>query len=150
MSVLVNKETRLVVQGITGNEGTFHTRQAVAYGTNVVAGVTPGKGGQEVDGIPVFNTVSDAVDKTGANVSVISPRIDAATRTLRVKGVLANPDGRSGNHRPQGWVAGAGPRIPAGHPAGGGTILDLAPTALSLLGVDRPADFAGSPLFGLD
>jgi succinyl-CoA synthetase alpha subunit len=71
VSVLVNKETRLVVQGITGNEGTFHTRQAVAYGTNVVAGVTPGKGGQEVDGIPVFNTVSDAVEKTGANASVI-------------------------------------------------------------------------------
>jgi succinyl-CoA synthetase alpha subunit len=71
MAVLVNKDTRLVVQGITGNEGTFHTRQAVAYGTNVVAGVTPGKGGQEVDGIPVFNTVEESVRKTGANASVI-------------------------------------------------------------------------------
>ena len=71
MSVLVNKETRLVVQGMTGREGMFHTKQAVEYGTNVVAGVTPGKGGQEVDGIPVFNTVSEAVEKTGANASVV-------------------------------------------------------------------------------
>jgi succinyl-CoA synthetase alpha subunit len=71
MSVLVNKDTRLLVQGITGKEGTFHTRQAVAYGTNVVAGVTPGKGGESVDGIPVFNTVEEAVRETGANASVI-------------------------------------------------------------------------------
>jgi len=71
MSVLVGKQTRLVVQGITGREGTFHTQQAVAYGTQVVAGVTPGKGGSDVDGIPVFNTVSDAVRETGANASVI-------------------------------------------------------------------------------
>lgn len=71
MSILLDKETKLVVQGITGKEGTFHTRQAVAYGTKVVAGVTPGKGGQELDGIPIFNTVKDAVDNTGANASVI-------------------------------------------------------------------------------
>jgi len=71
MSVLVNKETRLLVQGLTGKEGTFHTRQAVEYGTNVVAGVTPGKGGAEVEGIPVFNTMAEAVEKTGANASVI-------------------------------------------------------------------------------
>jgi succinyl-CoA synthetase alpha subunit len=71
MSVLVNNETRLLVQGLTGKEGTFHTRQAVSYGTKVVAGVTPGKGGSEVDGIPVFNTVAEAVEKTGANASVI-------------------------------------------------------------------------------
>jgi len=71
MSILVNRETRLVVQGITGREGTFHTRQAVAYGTRVVAGVTPGKGGTTVDGIPVFNTVGEAAARTGANASVI-------------------------------------------------------------------------------
>ncbi len=71
MSIWVNNETRLLVQGITGNEGRFHTLQCVQYGTNVVAGVTPGKGGQEVDGIPVFNTVRDAVQKSGANTSMI-------------------------------------------------------------------------------
>jgi succinyl-CoA synthetase alpha subunit len=71
MAVLVGKETRLVVQGLTGKEGTFHTRQALAYGTQVVAGVTPGKGGKEVDGIPVFDTVEQAVGATGANASVV-------------------------------------------------------------------------------
>jgi succinyl-CoA synthetase alpha subunit len=71
MSILVDENTRLLVQGITGREGTFHTQQAVAYGTKVVAGVTPGKGGSAVDGIPVFNTVQEAKEKTGANVSVI-------------------------------------------------------------------------------
>ena len=73
MSILVNKDTRLVVQGITGREGMFHTTQMVAYGTNVVAGVTPGKGGQWVldDKIPVFDTVKAAVETTGANTSVI-------------------------------------------------------------------------------
>lgn len=71
MAVLVGKDTRLLVQGITGNEGTFHTRQAVAYGTKVVAGVTPGKGGTQVDGIPVFDTVERAVRETGANASVV-------------------------------------------------------------------------------
>jgi succinyl-CoA synthetase alpha subunit len=73
MSILVDNNTRLVVQGITGNEGTFHTRAMLAYGTNVVAGVTPGRGGQKaVDGqVPVFNTVKEAVEATGANTSVI-------------------------------------------------------------------------------
>ncbi|RLB08837.1 MAG: succinate--CoA ligase subunit alpha [Deltaproteobacteria bacterium] len=71
MSIFVNKETRLLVQGITGREGQFHTRQCVAYGTNVVAGVTPGKGGQKMDDVPVFNTVKDAVRETGANCSMI-------------------------------------------------------------------------------
>ncbi|MCP3979576.1 MAG: succinate--CoA ligase subunit alpha [bacterium] len=71
MAVLVDNNTRLLVQGITGREGTFHTEQAVEYGTQVVAGVTPGKGGQEVNGIPVFDTVEQAVEKTGANASVI-------------------------------------------------------------------------------
>jgi succinyl-CoA synthetase alpha subunit len=71
MSILVDETTRVVVQGITGNEGMFHTRQMVEYGTKVVGGVTPGKGGQKMDGIPVFNTVSQAVRETGANASAI-------------------------------------------------------------------------------
>ena len=71
MSILVDQETRLVVQGITGGEGTFHTRQMLDYGTNVVAGVTPGKGGHNAEGVPVFNSVADAVAGTGANASVI-------------------------------------------------------------------------------
>ena len=71
MSILVNKNTRLVVQGITGKEGTFHTKQMVEYGTNVVGGVTPGKGGTTHENIPVFNTVADAVKEAGANASVI-------------------------------------------------------------------------------
>jgi succinyl-CoA synthetase alpha subunit len=71
MSILVNNDTRIVVQGITGREGTFHTRQCVEYGSNVVAGVTPGKGGQNMDQIPVYNTVAEAVEKEGANASLI-------------------------------------------------------------------------------
>jgi succinyl-CoA synthetase alpha subunit len=71
MAILVDENTRLLVQGITGREGRFHTQQAIAYGTKVVAGMTPGKGGSTVDGVPVFNTVHEAVEKTGANASVI-------------------------------------------------------------------------------
>jgi succinyl-CoA synthetase alpha subunit len=71
MSILVNRDTRLVVQGITGREGEFHTRQMLDYGTNIVAGVTPGKGGGWVAGIPVFDAVHEAVNATGANASII-------------------------------------------------------------------------------
>jgi succinyl-CoA synthetase alpha subunit len=71
MSILVNNNTKLLVQGITGRDGSFHTSKMKAYGTKVVAGVSPGKGGQNVEGIPVFNTVEDAVKATGANTSVI-------------------------------------------------------------------------------
>jgi succinyl-CoA synthetase alpha subunit len=71
MSILVKKDTRLVVQGITGRDGAFHAQKMKAYGTNVVAGVSPGKGGQVMDGIPIFNTVGDARASTGANASVI-------------------------------------------------------------------------------
>jgi succinyl-CoA synthetase alpha subunit len=71
MSIFVDNNTRLLVQGITGKEGQFHARQCIAYGTNVVAGVTPGKGGQKMDDVPVFNTVREAVEHTGANCSMI-------------------------------------------------------------------------------
>jgi succinyl-CoA synthetase alpha subunit len=71
MSILIDRDTRLLVQGITGREGAFHTAQMVAYGTNVVAGQRPGKGGTTVDGIPIFDTVHDAVGATGANASVL-------------------------------------------------------------------------------
>jgi succinyl-CoA synthetase alpha subunit len=71
MSVLVDKNTKVICQGVTGSQGTFHSEQAIAYGTKVVGGVTPGKGGTQHLDLPVFDTVADAVDKTGANVSVI-------------------------------------------------------------------------------
>lgn len=71
MSILVNKNSKIVCQGITGNQGSFHTEQCIAYGTNVVAGVTPGRAGEEHLGVPVFNTMRDAVAATGADVSMI-------------------------------------------------------------------------------
>ena len=71
MSILLNEDSKIVIQGITGGEGSFHTREAIKFGTNVVAGVTPGKDGQDLDGIPVYNRVIDAVEKEGANASGI-------------------------------------------------------------------------------
>ncbi|RMF94394.1 MAG: succinate--CoA ligase subunit alpha, partial [Nitrospinota bacterium] len=71
MSILVDANTRLLVQGITGKEGGFHARQAMAYGTKVVGGVTPGRGGETFEGVPVFNTVAEAVAQTGADATVI-------------------------------------------------------------------------------
>jgi len=71
MSIYVNKDTRVLVQGITGHQGSFHTQQMIAYGTKIVGGVTPGKGGQVIFEVPVFDTVKEAVEKTGANASVI-------------------------------------------------------------------------------
>lgn len=83
MSILVNSNTRLLVQGITGKEGTFHTKQMLEYGTPVVAGVTPGKGGQVHLGIPVFNTVEEAKESTGCNTSIIfvPPKFSSAAIT---------------------------------------------------------------------
>ena len=71
MSILIDRKTKVVVQGITGRDGTFHTRQMLDYGTKIVAGVTPGKGGQKAEGVPVFNSVAEAAEATGANTSVI-------------------------------------------------------------------------------
>ena len=71
MSILIDKHTRLLVQGITGKQGRFHTEQMLGYGTNVVAGVTPGRAGETVLGVPVFDTVREAVEKTGADCAVI-------------------------------------------------------------------------------
>src|SRR5438128_6510010 len=83
MSVLVDKNTRLVVQGITGSAGAFHTRQCIEYGTDVVAGVTPGKGGQMFDGtIPIFDTVWEARQKTGCNASMVFVPATAAADSI--------------------------------------------------------------------
>ena len=71
MSILIDKNTRLLVQGITGRDGGFHASKMTEYGTNVVGGTSPGKAGQQVDGVPVFNTVQDAVNETEANTSII-------------------------------------------------------------------------------
>ena len=88
MSVLVDKNTRLIVQGLTGKEGTFHAKQMIEYGTKVVGGVTPGKGGTTHEGVPVFNTVADAVRETGANVTVIYvPFVQEAFSTTRLSAV---------------------------------------------------------------
>jgi succinyl-CoA synthetase alpha subunit len=86
MSILVNSNTKVITQGMTGETGTFHTEQALAYGTKMVGGVTPGKGGQTHIGLPVFNTVAEAVAATGADASVIyvpppSPPIRSSRRS---------------------------------------------------------------------
>ncbi len=83
MSVLVNRETRVLVQGITGGHGSFHTKQMLEYGTKIVGGVTPGKAGQKVEGVPVFNTVREAREATGANASVIYVPAKFAVAAIR-------------------------------------------------------------------
>ena len=92
MSILINKNTRLIVQGITGRDGSFHASKMKEYGTNVVGGTSPGKAGQEVCGIPVFNTVKDAVAATQANTSIIFvPAAIFSCITFCVSSLIAAP-----------------------------------------------------------
>jgi succinyl-CoA synthetase alpha subunit len=125
MSVFVDRDTRLCVSGITGREGTFHTLNNKRYGTNVVSGVTPGKGGQDVDGIPVFNTFHDAVDATGANTAMIfvPPRFAAdsileaedagiAMIVAITEGIPAHDELRVYNHLQRGSSRLVGPNCP--------------------------------------
>jgi len=94
MSIIIDEDTRLLVQGITGSEGSFHTRRCMAYGTKVVAGVTPGKGGTSFDGVPVFNEVERAVKETGANASMIFvPPAFAADAILEAADAGITPGG---------------------------------------------------------
>ena len=103
MSVLVNKNSKIIVQGFTGSEGTFHAEQMIEYGTNVVGGVTPGKGGQEHLGKPVFNTVEEAVKKVGADTTIIFvPPAFAADAIMEaasagIKVIITITEGHSGS-----------------------------------------------------
>jgi succinyl-CoA synthetase alpha subunit len=125
MSVFVDNDTRLCVSGITGREGTFHTLNNRRYGTNVVSGVTPGKGGQDVEGIPVFNTFHEAVDRTGANTAMIfvPPRFAAdsileaedagiALIVAITEGIPAHDELRVYNHLKRGTSRLVGPNCP--------------------------------------
>jgi succinyl-CoA synthetase alpha subunit len=125
MSVFVDGDTRLCVSGITGREGTFHTLNNRRYGTNVVSGVTPGKGGQDVEGIPVFNTFHDAVEQTGANTAMIfvPPRFAAdsileaedagiALIVAITEGIPAHDELRVYNHLERGSSRLVGPNCP--------------------------------------
>ena len=81
MSILLDRESRVIVQGITGRMAQFHTKEMLDYGTNVVAGVVPGKGGEKVFGVPVFDTVKQAVEATGADASLVTPADRAGARS---------------------------------------------------------------------
>jgi len=119
MSIFIDKNTKVLVQGITGSVGTFHTKQMLEYGTKIVGGVTPGKAGSKVEGVPVFNTVSEAVRATGANASVIyvprrSRRTRSARRSMRGSTSLcASPRGSHPRHG-QGEKIHGGEEDPAG------------------------------------
>src|SRR3546814_8890814 len=90
MSILVNKDTKVICQGLTGSQGTFHTEQAIAYGTKMVGGVTPGKGGTTHIGLPVFDTVKEAVTKTGVDASVIYVPPRSEEHTSELKSLMRN------------------------------------------------------------
>ena len=98
MSILIDEDTRLCVSGITGREGTFHALNNKRYGTNVVAGVTPGKGGQDVDGVPVFDTFHAAVEATGANTAMIFVPARFAADSILEAADAGHPHDR-GDHR---------------------------------------------------
>ena len=128
MSILVDENSRIVVQGITGQEGRFHTKQMLEYKTVVAAGVTPGKGGQDVDGVPVFNTVKDAVVNEGANVSCIfvppSFAADAIVEATAagIKVIVCITEGypildmvKVGNYIRDNDVVLIGPKLPGDH-----------------------------------
>ena len=104
MSILVDQDTRVLCQGITGNAGGFHTRQCLEYGTQIVGGVTPGKGGETVEGVPVFDTVEEAVRQTGADATMIFvPPAFAADAILggRRRGRPTDRRDHRGNSRPR-------------------------------------------------
>ncbi len=96
MSILINQETRVIVQGITGRDGSFHAQAMQDYGTQVVAGVTPGKGGQKMDDVPVFNTVADAVNIAGAKATIpVIKKVLKAFRNVMKRSYLSEESGSS-------------------------------------------------------
>src|SRR5436305_1081242 len=141
MAVLIDRSTRLLVQGLTGREGTFHAKQAAAYGTTVVGGVTPGKGGTTHEGWPIFDTVQDAVKQTGANASVIfvPPPFAADAVMEAADGGLALVACIAGQTAPRGRRMGHAGAIIAG---GKGTAAEkmAALTAAGVKVVNSPAD----------
>ena len=105
MSILIDKSTRLIVQGITGRDGLFHARKMKEYGTNVVGGTSPGKGGSDANGIPVFNTMYEAVEQTQANTSIIFvPARFAADAIMEALHWMSSKRINSLNKRGQYWL----------------------------------------------
>jgi len=112
MAIIVDNETKLVVQGATGREGSFHTLRNRSYGTNVVAGVTPGKGGQDLEGIPIFDTVAEAVEETGANTSMVFVPAGITTVICIAEGLPAHEMLRIYNYIQPRGITMLGPNCP--------------------------------------